>query len=138
MFLGEDFGSCHSELWFHCAQDGLSEAACFHVGVLLYRFLGDKIIDQILHFRKKKEEEITEKMQCMYLWNKEMPELVVGTNLGNIWKIDLFAIKKFEEIEETEVFIERLPLYKNNSMKERILKVAVSRIGRHFLMLAYG
>lgn len=34
----------------------------------------------------------------MHIWNPEFPELVVGTNRGNLWKLDIFTLRKKEEV----------------------------------------
>jgi hypothetical protein len=74
----------------------------------------------------------------MYEWNPEFPELVVGTNRGNLWKIDIFALRKQEEVSETDIWIEKMSLSKEGFRKEGIFKLTVNRIGRHSMLLAYG
>ena len=63
---------------------------------------------------------------------------MIGTNIGNLWKLDLFAIRHMEQIEETLVWIEKIHLNKDGFRKEGLIKASINRIGRHSLMLVYG
>lgn len=58
--------------------------------------------------------------------------------MGNLWKIDLFELRKEKEIKDGGIWMEKLYVNKSGFRKEGLLKSAVNRIGRHSFTLVYA
>lgn len=63
--------------------------------LLTFNFYGDLIGAKEIGFALE-TSKITEKVNCIKIFNKESSELLMGTNLGNVWKVDIFEFYKTE------------------------------------------
>ena len=62
----------------------------------------------------------------------------MGTTRGNLWKIDLFTLRRGPITIEKSLWMEHAYLNKEGFRKEGIVNSAVRRIRRHWVVVAVG